>query len=809
MACGVSMEILVMNVVLCAVVMVSGMAADAGFDSAKPVWPEGRETEKNLFVGFRAVVEPPAGKPVMLRVTGSTRYRAFVNGGFIAHGPAAAAHGFYRVDEWDISDHIKPGANVVAIEVAGYNANSYYLLDQPSFLQAEVVSGGTMLASTGGEGAQFEASVLAERVQKVQRFSFQRPFIEVYRLTPEHDAWHVDPAATFAPAPCAVLPLKVLLPRRVPYPRFAVRPAKRQVASGIVQPGAQPDRKWSDRSLKGIGPDLGGYPEAELEVIPTAELITMGSTVSEEVNAPMGPEAALELAENEFGIVDLGTNLSGFLGATVSCDAPCRVMFVFDEILSGGDVNFTRMGCVNTVTYEIPAGTYALESFEPYTMRYVKVINLKGNCAVSNVQLRDYTNSDVWEAQFACSDDRLNRLFDAGRETFRQNAVDVFMDCPSRERAGWLCDSFFTARTAFCLSGDTAVETNFIENFLLPDSFAHLPEGMLPMCYPSDHYNGNFIPNWAMWFVVELEEYVERSGDLAMAEALKPRLMALFKYFEGFKNSDGLLESLEQWVFVEWSAANKFVQDVNYPTNMLFAQALDVAGRLYTMEELSAEAAQIRKTILEQSFDGTFFVDNAKRKDGVLSVTQNRTEVCQYFAFFFGVASSESHPELWRKLHEDFGPDRKDSGAHKEVHPANAFVGNMLRFELLSRYGLCQQILDESIEYLLYMADRTGTLWENVDERASCNHGFASHIVHTLYRDVLGLAEVDAVNKQVTLRFTDLSLDWCEGRRPLPDGALAMRWRKDGEAIRYTVDVPAGYAVTVENLSGKELVREP
>ena len=29
---------------------------------------------------------------------------------------------------------------------------------------------------------------------------------------------------------------------------------------------------------------------------------------------------------------------------------------------------------------------------------------------------------------------------------------------------------------------------------------------MLPMCYPSDHNDGVFIPNWAMWFVVQLKD---------------------------------------------------------------------------------------------------------------------------------------------------------------------------------------------------------------------------------------------------------------------------------------------------------------
>jgi alpha-L-rhamnosidase len=30
------------------------------------------------------------------------------------------------------------------------------------------------------------------------------------------------------------------------------------------------------------------------------------------------------------------------------------------------------------------------------------------------------------------------------------------------------------------------------------------------------------------------------------------------------------------------------------------------------------------------------------------------------------------------------------------------------------------------------MAERTGTLWENVDVSASCNHGFASHVIYWL-----------------------------------------------------------------------------
>ncbi len=71
-------------------------------------------------------------------------------------------------------------------------------------------------------------------------------------------------------------------------------------------------------------------------------------------------------------------------------------------------------------------------------------------------------------------------------------------------------------------------------------------------------------------------------------------------------------------------------------------------------------------------------MDNALRKDGKLVVTDNHTEICQYAAFYFDIATPDTHPALWRKLHTDFGPQRPQTKAFPEVHPANAFIGNYL-----------------------------------------------------------------------------------------------------------------------------------
>jgi alpha-L-rhamnosidase len=785
--------------------------ASASFIAAKPVWLAGKKNEMNVTGAFRAVVQAPTRPGATLAIAAATVYRAFVNGEFLGHGPARGPHGHFRIDRWDLDAHLRPGENVIAIEVAGYNSNSYYVLDQPSFVQAEVVIDGAVAAATAAHGG-FHGRQLRERMQKVPRFSLQRPFSEVWRVRPEWDGWRATPGAAFKYEELAEQPGRWLIPRRVPHARFAVRQPTHLSASGTLQTGVAIDRLWRPwyHEREGLAKNTGvaGYLEAEREIDQSFEWQRAVMMRSGGSPKPYQPAEPLPLEERTWRMFDLGTNLTGFLGVRLVVKRQAKIDLVFDEILTNGLVDFRRGQTINIVQWQLQPGEYRLETFEPYTARWLTIACLEGEAEIRGAWLREYANDSVWEAQFACDDEQLNEVFAAGRETFRQNAVDIFMDCPGRERAGWLCDSFFTARVAFDLCGTSAIERSFIENFLLPERFEHLPEGMLPMCYPADHRDSCFIPNWALWFVVQLPEYLARSGDRAMIDALRPRVMALFAYFDRLVNSDGLLEKLESWVFLEWSKANEFTQDVNYPSNMLFAGALAAAGRLYADQALLDRAERVRTTVRTQSFDGTWFVDNAVRKDGKLERTANRSEVCQYYAFFFDVATQQEHAALWSTLVKDFGPDRAERKLHAEIHPANAFIGTYLRLELLSRHGRSQQLMDESIGFFHKMATRTGTLWEHLGTEASCNHGFASHVCHALYRDALGVRSHDAVQKKLRLRFADLKLPWCQGRMPTPDGAITLSWRREGGALRYRLAAPLGWTVEIENASGKELVFE-
>lgn len=776
-------------------VVATGVACLVGaattFDMAQSVWPAGLENEMNTFVGFKTSFDLKAGEKAVLKLVAWYSYRVTLNGAFVAFGPARGPKGFFRPDELDLSKAAKAGRNELLVEVAGYNVPNFYLMEQDPFFKAEVAVDGRVLKSSRAAGGDFVATCLP-RVKKTVRYSFQRTFAESYRL----------PGAAPAPLVLAKAPEPTLIDRVVPYPDYEVAPL---VACSFADVREDATRKVGfARHLTLPKTGHGGFRGYTLDEVEINQDALMQRLVRSNRRAALPLEkgaTSFALAAGRSVTCDRGVNDTGFPGARVTVKKPGRLAVTWGEVLKENGDARAMGGCCDIVVWNFEKpGVYDVAAFEPYTMRYVEFNVLGGEMELSNLHFRSYKNATAKKASFRASDKALVDVFNAASETFRQNAVDVFTDCPSRERAGWNCDAFFTAPVSTLLTGNTDLERVFEENQALPPAFEDIPDGMFPMCYPSDHRDHVFIPNWAMWFVLESGEYLQRSGDRATIEKLRPRFEKLVKYLQTFRNSDGLLEKLPSWVFVEWSRSNKLVQDVNYPSNMTWADVLDTVDRLYGRPDLAAEAKKVRETIRKQSWNGTWFCDNAVRqKDGTLKLSGECTETCQYYAFFHRVATPETHAALWRTLLTEFGPQRYDPKdrskllAHPEIWPSNAFIGNYIRLKLLERAGLGQQILAETKGYFKYMADRTGTLWENDTTSASCNHGFASYAAVLLVKNVLGVEEIDRAAKTVKVRASDVALDFCEATLPVPGGAVVYGWSKKDGKFAETFKAPDGW----------------
>jgi alpha-L-rhamnosidase len=284
------------------------------------------------------------------------------------------------------------------------------------------------------------------------------------------------------------------------------------------------------------------------------------------------------------------------------------------------------------------------------------------------------------------------------------------------------------------------VEKHFLTTILHHNQEGNLPHGVFPMCYPADFTNENYIPNWDLWLILELERYLARTGDEKLIADFRPAVKNMFDFFAGYENEDGLLENVQGWNFIEWSKCNarEYISGINFPTNMLYYKTLKNMGEIYDDPALIEKANALKTKIIAQSFNGKFFEDNRLRdENGVAQLQNHVTETRQYYAFLTGVATRETFPDLYATIRDDFGPQRK-AGAYEGVEKPNIIPGLLARETVLLNHGEFAQVLDEVKDIFFVMAEHYQTLWEMVDDGMSCNHGIASHSAYAIIRALTG-----------------------------------------------------------------------
>lgn len=739
------------------------------------VWPENLRQEMNITLGYQLEKSFPASEAT-LQICAANAYMVFLDDEMIAFGPARTAHGYVRMDEIRLNG-LTPDTKLT-VDVIGYNIDSFCYPDEKPFFAARVLDGkGRQFAGS----RDFSCSLLDDRIQKVVRFSYQRDFSEAYRMNTDRSAYYKGAGDIFAKYEVSSVEAPQIIDREVPYPKYD------RIGMSFVEDGAveidETRPVWKSRFIDRISDTTSkGFQKSELEICASDELSKLLYHKS--------GEGKRKIMGGEYCVTDAGRTITGFYDLRLKIDEPSLLYVLFDEIDLGGSgdngivIDFKRNTCVSAVRYELAPGDYHLVNFEQFSARYLKFVCISGAVEVEDSKLIAFENPDMFRLDFKCADDSLNLIVKASQNTLAQNGVDLFTDCPQRERAGWLCDAFFSARAEFIMTGGNVVDKCFLENYALSPQLPQLPEGMIPMCYPGDHISGEFIPNWSMWYVLQLYDYYKRTGDADLVGKSRGKIEGLLKYFSGFENEDGLLENLENWVFVEWSRANDFTDGVNFPSNMLYSEMLVKAGEMLSDDALIAKGLELKKTVEKFSFNGKFFEDNMLREDGKYVRTGNTTETCQYYAFYFGIADSDRYPELHEALLTEFGPKRDASRVYPLVYPSNSFIGNYLRMEILRLEGRTARILDESKQFFYFMAERTGTLWENNKPEGSLNHGFAAYAANVIIEAVTGISDYDAATNCLKVIEPEVKMD-CRASIPFKGDSIVVDFKGDDRKISF------------------------
>ena len=691
------------------------------FKVAKPIFPNGYENELNIFATFHAEVY--SLKNAEIHIAAADFYKLYVDGTFVAFGPARAAKGYAREDVISL-DGFGVGKHKIAVLVSTYNCSSLSTVKQPGFLLAEIVEGENILCATGRD---FVGCLPECRVQKTDRYTEQRHFTEVWDLT-----------KTEMTEPSSPVMLKIysenetpaLLDRRAPYPIYETEQINFAASFGKLEYDKTLPVYNRFYQVERLPQNYGVFKRDEIEYHPY-------EWVQQHKQKKLGGETALpiDLKEGEYAIFDFDKIQAGFLSFSAHSYADSDIIFAYEERGTKDEFSYSSIGLCNAIEYLLASQTDTeTMSFEPYVIKNVMVCVKKGRIRLDSLGVVGVAYDTVGVEIPKIEDETLSSVYRGAIRTFAHNSIDLYMDCPSRERAGWLCDSFFTAKVEYELFGKTFTEDAFLENYRLFENDGTYPDGVLPMCYPSEPFfpvSGKglrFIPQWTMWYIIEVEDYINNRGHSADKELFRKSIYKLLDFYKRYENEDGLLERLPSWNFVEWSVANDWTNDVNYPTNFLYAYTLECVYKIYGDAECLQKCLCVRNTAKEQSFDGSVFLDHSVRDDnGELVRLDHCSEICQYYAVLFADVdlSEEKYNELRRLIFEVFKAEREEP--HPEIAEVNAFIGVYLRLETLIRLEAWDILLRDVSEFFGKMEFVTGTLWELRDGTGSLDHGFASY----------------------------------------------------------------------------------
>lgn len=677
------------------------------------VWAEGQKNQMNRAFAF--VLD--LGKKQMgeICLSAASCYKVIADGKLMGFGPNRTAHGYARAAVYPFN------AQYITVEVQSHFVPNFCWVKREPFFAC------VLKTESGKEyfAEDFNCFALSDRVQKVRRYSFQRGFCETYINEKDRTAlYFCKPQNAFPRVKTEKAELPHLLPSETLNPALSEIFAEKVIDSGYCKTSPE-IAVYVDRTETLIGTVIEGFKRGEWQDFSTDEI----SRITYLSGAKSGDYA--------YETLDFSRIVTGIVEVEIIAGNAGEVFFAFDEILSDEKLKTIkpfRGDTANVFKWTVKkAGVYNLSAFEPYAFRYANVITSAG--VKANVKVRAYENPEAGKMLFECDDKKIEQIMEAARHTFAHNAVDLLTDCPSRERAGWLSDSFFSSVAERVFTGDNKVERAFLQNYILADKSGH-PKGMIPRCYPADYYEvDGFIPNWSLWYILEIYKYFTQYGYDETVEKSRANVEGILNYFVDFENEFGVLEDLKGWIFVEWSAANNsdHINGINVPSNACYYASLLAAAKVYGMKGLKEKAEKVKDYLLKNAYVDGFFVDNLIRNEkGDIIPTENYTETCQYYMFFFKCADKHTHKELFDKMLNEYGKsDSSVSGGNpvkKQLTPSNMIYGVYMRLELLMREQKRVELLNECVRYFYDMTQKTGTLWENNTASASCDHGFASYV---------------------------------------------------------------------------------
>jgi hypothetical protein len=580
---------------------------------------------------------------------------------------------------------------------------------------------------------------------------------------------------------------------------------------GWQQPGAS-DRGWSP-ALPTNGPGGALKPQG-----------TPGLGVAEMVRT-----VALTRPGPDIQVHDLGQNFAGRPVLAVRGPAGAVVTITPGELLdAGGRVSQTSMAAdprnALLFTYTL-ADTPDVQIWRPrfsYSgFRYLAV-QVEGGAQVVSLD-GEFLHADLPAAgDFACSDDRLTRIHQLIRRAVLSNAATVLTDCPTREKLGWLEQTYLNSGTVFYnlqalplydkMAGDMAD--------------AQLANGVVPSIAPeyvhfvddqgrSTDFRDS--PEWGSAAIQSPWAAFRFTGDVGLLRRAYPMMRRYAQYLES-RSRDGLLNfGLGDWYDIGPGAPGQpkltsktFVGSATWYADLLaLTRIAALAGFADEAAAHARRAGVLKDTINARLFDaGTARYDRGSQTASAMALALGLVPA-GYEARVLTHLLDAIHA---REDHVSAG----DIGFHYVVKALTAHGRGDVLYAMATR--------PDAPSYAAQLAAGATALTEAWDASpaASQNHFMLGHIETWLFGGLAGLdidfsrGEADAI--RIAPRPVP-GVTWARASHTCPLGQVIVAWRIAGGAFELNAQIPPGasavvdlpdYGITSQRMgSGRVTIRRP
>ncbi len=745
---------------------------------------------------FTLTAVPPR---VPARITADSRYVLYVNGQEVSRGPARSQPRRMMYDFLDLAPYLKTGENLIAVQVKYYaRPNSFYIPPVPNsglgltgalVFEADLGPDGWLVSDAGWKATKCLAWEAAEGGAEPVTGGVPVEIVDARKLPVGWQGAGFDDSAWKAAQVLRAIHIGGFArsqPPTDPYGPLYPRPIAQLGGAMIAPTTVKAEMLQGTPDTSRPGPAARVVASMALPASPLAEAGGLPMTVE------LGAGQAARLT------ADFGRIVAGLVQWEV--DAPAGTVFdlcyVEDPITGKEPAMF---GPHNGSRYIARGHNDAFETFDINGLRrvYVVIHGAGGPVTVKRLAVREMIYPWSPGAEFACSDDELNRIFRAGIRTVNLNSFDSFTDCPTREQRAWVGDSVVHQMVHLATNTDWRLAWQYLN---LGNSPRY--DGILPMSVAGEieASGGITIPDWGLHWVHGVYNLYRFQGDRARVKAYMPTVERLLRWYAPFQTEAGALKDVVEWNLVDWAAL--CVEDTSSILTAIWARGLkefiEMAGWLGEnasrewAEELYAKA----KAGYEMFWDearGTY-IDHIKNGVPQKPISQ----VAGALAIVSGLAPRERWPRIiatitdptrlvvrsWtggesgdysiEKMQKQFmGIYEPDWDVEREIVIGEPFISYLVH-DAVAEAGLADKLPDLYRRWSQFLTggyDTIGECWG----WGTHVHGWSCTPTKDMIFYTLGVtpAEPGYTTARIAPRLG--SLAWAEGKVPTPHGLIHVR----------------------------------